>query len=178
MCLFSGRLGETVREGAAFRAEILGLSAVLNAPSGRVCQRLCDARLGDARCGVSLAGPRYTAPATVLATGARGLTMAGLGGFDAGWFSHGSLQWADGRMVRIVAHWVEDGVHHLSIDRPDGAPGDACTVVAGCDRHAETCRRKFDNILNFRGFPHLPGEDWALTASPEVGGVHDGGARS
>jgi len=35
---------------------------------------------------------------------------------------------------------------------------------------------KFDNFLNFRGFPHIPGEDW-LTAYPKAGKANSGGAR-
>jgi len=46
-------------------------------------------------------------------------------------------------------------------------------VVAGCDKTAETCRAKFSNFLNFRGFPHIPGDDW-VTAYPKNGAVHDG----
>ncbi len=40
----------------------------------------------------------------------------------------------------------------------------------GCDKRAETCREKFDNFLNFRGFPHIPGEDW-LISYPVSSGV-------
>jgi uncharacterized phage protein (TIGR02218 family) len=48
-------------------------------------------------------------------------------------------------------------------------------LEAGCDKRAETCRLKFANFLNFRGFPHLPGEDW-LTAVPKAEGANDGGS--
>jgi uncharacterized phage protein (TIGR02218 family) len=41
-------------------------------------------------------------------------------------------------------------------------PGDAFTVTAGCDKRFDTCREKFGNRLNFRGFPHMPGNDFAL----------------
>ena len=51
--------------------------------------------------------------------------------------------------------------------------GDRFRVVAGCDKRAETCRGKFGNFLNFRGFPHIPGDDW-VTAYPKDGAVHDG----
>ncbi|MFD2844660.1 phage BR0599 family protein [Paracoccus cavernae] len=40
--------------------------------------------------------------------------------------------------------------------------GDQVRLSAGCDKRAETCRLKFANFLNFRGFPHLPTEDWLL----------------
>jgi hypothetical protein len=31
----------------------------------------------------------------------------------------------------------------------------------------ETCRLKFDNLMNFRGFPDIPGDDW-LVAHPDA----------
>jgi uncharacterized phage protein (TIGR02218 family) len=184
LCLmvFSGHLGAITREGEAFRADLLGLSARLNAPIGRVCQRLCDATLGDNRCGVDLEGPAFSTTATLAALGPRGLALEGPGAFPAGWFTHGRLRWtggaAAGQQAGIVAHWVEADRHWLALDAHHSAvPGDPCHVSAGCDREAKTCQKKFANILNFRGFPHMPGEDWALTASPAQGDRHDGGAR-
>ena len=56
------------------------------------------------------------------------------------------------------------------------AAGDRFRVVAGCDKRAETCRAKFANLLNFRGFPHIPGDDW-VTAYPKEGAIHDGGSQ-
>ena len=35
-------------------------------------------------------------------------------------------------------------------------------------------RLKFDNLLNFRGFPHVPGEDWMMRY-PSSGSQNDGG---
>ncbi|MFQ8433709.1 phage BR0599 family protein [Amaricoccus sp. W119] len=40
--------------------------------------------------------------------------------------------------------------------------GDGFTLVAGCDKTAATCASKFANIANFRGFPHIPGQDTVL----------------
>jgi uncharacterized phage protein (TIGR02218 family) len=48
--------------------------------------------------------------------------------------------------------------------------------VAGCNRSASACRNKFSNFLNFRGFPHVPGEDW-LTSYPSRALRRDGGSR-
>lgn len=39
---------------------------------------------------------------------------------------------------------------------------DVFSVNAGCDKKIETCRDKFNNVINFRGEPHLPGEDLFL----------------
>ncbi len=55
------------------------------------------------------------------------------------------------------------------------ARGDAVRIEAGCDKRAETCRLKFNNLLNFRGFPHIPGEDWQMSY-PAEGQPLDGGS--
>lgn len=41
----------------------------------------------------------------------------------------------------------------------DVAPGDPVTIVAGCNKSLAVCRATFDNILNFRGEPFVPGND-------------------
>jgi uncharacterized phage protein (TIGR02218 family) len=41
-------------------------------------------------------------------------------------------------------------------------PGDTLTLTVGCDKRRVTCRDRFDNIVNFRGFPYVPGLDKAL----------------
>ena len=53
--------------------------------------------------------------------------------------------------------------------------GDRVRIEAGCDKAEDTCRLKFANMVNFRGFPDIPGEDW-LMAFPKGGGVNDGGS--
>ncbi|RYE11181.1 MAG: DUF2163 domain-containing protein [Hyphomicrobiales bacterium] len=65
----------------------------------------------------------------------------------------------------------------------DAVLGDArCTVSSlhpdfalGCDRRLATCRERFGNVANFRGFPHIPGNDFVLKY-PRGGDALDGGA--
>jgi uncharacterized phage protein (TIGR02218 family) len=53
----------------------------------------------------------------------------------------------------------------------DALLGDGRCMVAhdhpsfalGCDRALATCRDRFANVANFRGFPHIPGNDFVLT---------------
>lgn len=63
--------------------------------------------------------------------------------------------------------------------RCDAVLGDArCGVSADgrtCDQRFETCRDTFFNTENFRGFPHMPGNDFVL-AGPAAAG-NDGGKR-
>ncbi|WP_316014555.1 DUF2163 domain-containing protein [Roseobacter sp. HKCCA0434] len=179
--MFTGRIGEIRRGKGAFEAELRSLADDLNRPAGRVLGRDCDATLGDARCGVDVTDPAWRGSGVVEAVGGEGaLTVAGLAGFEDGWFAGGVLIWTGGANVGARAPLRHDvsrgGARVLSLRTGALHPvasGDAFEVIAGCDRRAATCRAKFANFLNFRGFPHIPGEDW-LTSYPNRGEVHDG----
>jgi uncharacterized phage protein (TIGR02218 family) len=54
------------------------------------------------------------------------------------------------------------------------AEGDLFVVTAGCDKRFETCRMKFANAVNFRGFPHLPGNDFVVAYAVPGEPGHDG----
>jgi uncharacterized phage protein (TIGR02218 family) len=179
--LRAGRLGEVTREDGAFRAEIRGLAAALDEPQGRVFRPTCDADLGDARCTVDLTGAAFRGTGTVTAVAdRRRLAASGLGAFAAGWFERGRLAWTSGantgRAVEVRAHRVSDGTATFELWQPMHAAiavGDTFTVTAGCDKRFATCVRKFDNALNFRGFPHMPGNDFALSYA-RAGDDNDG----
>ena len=54
--------------------------------------------------------------------------------------------------------------------------GDAFAITAGCDKQFATCKAKFANAANFRGFPYMPGND-AVVALPKHNQTMDGGSR-
>ncbi len=105
--LWTARISRVRRDGETFTAELEGPLAQLERMAGRSYGRLCDANLGDERCGVAA-------------------------------------------------------------EHPD--------VASGCDKRVETCSSRFDNILNFRGFPSIPGNDF-LSRWPAKGERHDGSSR-
>ena len=45
------------------------------------------------------------------------------------------------------------------------AAGQTFTITAGCDKHLDTCKAKFANTVNFRGFPHMPGNDFVTAVA-------------
>lgn len=181
---FRGTMGEVVRAGGAFEAELRGLAEALNQPQGRVFQRPCAAILGDAQCGVDLSLPGYFEERPVEeVVEARLFRFAAFAGFDDRWFEKGRLVVLSGAAAGRVAVVKNDRLSAAGREvelwealRADVRPGDVIRLEAGCDKRAETCRLKFANFLNFRGFPHVPGEDW-LMAYPSQGGLNDGGRR-
>ena len=58
--------------------------------------------------------------------------------------------------------------------RADLLPGDLVRLEAGCDKRMETCRLKFSNLLNFQGFPDIPGDDWVMAYPGRGTGSMDG----
>ncbi len=56
------------------------------------------------------------------------------------------------------------------------APGDAFAITAGCDKQFATCKAKFANAINFRGFPYMIGND-AVMSYPNPNVPLTGGSR-
>ena len=179
LLLGRGFIGEVRRQGAQFEAEVVGLAERLNQPHGRAYLRACDARLGDARCGLDLSAPewRRTAEITSVLSPQR-YRVSGIEGFRSEFFGQGGATWQRGRNAGLTAHVKHHAgdVVELWLAPPvTPAEGDALELTAGCDKAADTCRAKFANFHNFRGFPHMPGDDWAA-GYPGEGGAHDGGS--
>ncbi len=176
-------VGEIVREDGVFRAELRSPQEALNVTRGRIYQGLCDAEFGDTRCGVDAAQPAYRANGTVAAVlDPFRLRLSGLGSFAAGWFSLGLGVWTSGARLdlrdAVMTHLRDDAGDVLVFADPLGAhvvAGDTVTVTAGCDRRFATCRDRFENAGNFRGFPHVPGSDFVMRL-PRAGDALDGRA--
>lgn len=178
--LFSGRIGEVRRGAAAFEAELRGLQAPLNVPVGRVYSRFCDAELGDARCGANIETDAFRADGVVVdVLNAAAFVASGLEAFPEGWFARGRLVWGDGGESEVSSHRLETGGVVLELlDAPGDVldSGASFALYAGCDKRHETCRSKFANVANFRGFPHMPGND-AVQAGPTECALLDGSSR-
>lgn len=174
-----GEIGEVRRSGARFEAEIRSLSARLNVAVGRTFQPVCDAVLGDARCGVDTADGAYRGVGSVVSSlDGRILTVAGLEGFADGWFEHGALVWTDGANEGLRAElraFADGRIELWRAAAHEVSAGDGFVVTAGCDKRLAMCQAKFANVANFRGFPHMPGNDW-VAAYPASGGRNDGGS--
>ena len=167
LTIATGNLGEVTRAGLAFSAEFRSLANRLNQKIGTTCERFCSARLGDSRCKVDLTAPAYRATATAGTAGlVSAITVTGLSSFAADWFTFGTLTFAsganDGLAFDIKAHLRTSGIDILQLWAPTPFPvalGDTATVIAGCRKSLATCKAKFANLPNFRGYPHIPGAD-------------------
>ncbi len=169
---FRGSIGEITRAGGAFQAELRGLAEALNQLQGRSYLKTCSAVLGDAGCRFNVDNPAHSILLDVVQVDqAQVYRFAADLPFNEGWFDSGLLQVqsgaAEGLSAVIKSDVILDTVRTITLWDPiraDVVPGDRIRLVAGCDKRAETCRLKFNNILNFQGFPDIPGEDWLMRA--------------
>jgi uncharacterized phage protein (TIGR02218 family) len=182
--LAKGLFGEVRREGQAFTAEVRGLSDRLSQESGRLYAATCSADLGDRRCKVDLGDPTFRGTGSVASPdAASAFSASGLDTFEDGWFTAGKLTFTSGANnglgVEVKSHRKGASVRLIlwqAMPEPIAA-GDTFIVTAGCDKRFETCRARFDNAVNFRGFPHIPGNDFVI-AHPLPGEPgHNGASR-
>ncbi|MBO6725740.1 MAG: DUF2163 domain-containing protein [Rhizobiaceae bacterium] len=174
-------IARITRSDGRFIAELEGPGRGLDFVRGRYIHRHCSAELGDERCGVNLAQSQFSGTGELVSqSGTDRLVVTGVEGFAQGWFANGVLTWTtgarSGKTERVVdfrhdAAGTVIVIWQAASVQP--APGDQFTIVAGCDKRFATCKAKFANSLNFRGFPHLPGNDSAysyVTADGEFDG--------
>lgn len=159
-----GHLGEVTYGQGHFTAELRGLAHLMNQPKGRLFQYGCDALLGDARCGVSV----INIPGTIVAARESSFDLSGLSGFNDDWFTRGVLTFSSGRSVTIKRHIASAPNARIDLWHPPRfaiAIGESVMLQAGCDKQFTTCKTKFNNQINFRGFPHMPGSDFVMAVA-------------
>lgn len=152
-------LGHVVVKGERYSVELQSIESELAKPIGQVVTLRCTADLGDSRCGYSLTPvsgevDSVTVTNRVFIDGSR--TEAD------GYFNGGKLTFTSGlnygRTMDVKRYVSASDTIELFEPMPDTvAPGDTFNIYQGCDKTAETCIATFDNIVNFRGLPYIPG---------------------
>ena len=176
-------LGEVRREGGAFSAELRGQADALSQETGRLFTARCGADLGDAQCRFDLVAAGLQGEGSVASVESTSTLVAdGLDDFADGVFTGGKLTWSSGGnaglAVEIKEHRLASGHARLVLWQamPEAiVAGDTFSIAAGCDKRFATCRDRFGNVVNFRGFPHIPGNDFVI-ASAQAGANNDGGS--
>lgn len=162
----TGWLGEVTLRDGVFVVEVRGISAALQQTIGEVYTPTCRAQLGDARCKKLLAG--YTHGGAIDSVDNAFTFYDAARSEPTGYFAYGTVTFTSGANqdlsmeIRDFSH----GRFGLFLPLPNAlSPGDTYQAVAGCDKRMETCWGRFGNAVNFRGEPHLPGNDKILETS-------------
>lgn len=165
MSLRTGTIGNVSTGVVAFKAELRGLAQALQQAIGELYSPSCATNLGHAtRCTVVLA-PFTFAGTVTTATSARAFTDSSRAE-ASDYFGAGLITWTTGLNsgVSMEVRDFASGAFTLSLPMPNAIViGDTYSAVAGCRKRAITdCKTKFNNIVNFQGFPYVPGNDKVL----------------
>lgn len=181
LMIFKGFLGEVKDFGTFFTAEGRGLSSKLSQDIGWVTQRTCRVKkFRDAQCGhtastVTIDGTTYNVEVSnksgALSADRKYITFqktiwtgSGLNVPPISFFANGTVECTQGKNIgfsREITSAKDDGTEiNIYFKRPfpyaDNTIFDRYKITAGCSRTIEDCQ-KYDNILNFRGEPFIPG---------------------
>lgn len=78
------------------------------------------------------------------------------------YYQNGVVTWLTGQNSGLKMEVKKYSIGSLELFQTMPYPialGDTYTVTAGCDKQLATCRDRFANVVNFRGEPHMPGND-------------------
>lgn len=160
--LLRASIGDVARElgtGGGFRVELVSDVAALELTGAPLCSPLCRASLGDARCGVDMAGRRLAVEA---AGGAGHDVQLAAAVPDPDRFACGRMRVVTGPLAGVDRGVASVAGTSLTLQDPlwaAGLAGARLWLEEGCDRRFETCAARFGNALAFDGEPHVPGND-------------------
>lgn len=185
LLLMRGTIGEVSRKKTMFTAELRGLSHKLQQKIGRVYSKYCDVLLGSAECSVNLEDAANKSTGTIASiVNAAQFTTSALTSSVSGFYSLGTISFTSGLNAglsyAVKVHSYSSSTHTLTLwETPvfTVAVADSFTVYAGCDASFDSCKDKFDNLINFRGFPYIPGSD-SITSYATRGGSNQDGSSS
>lgn len=149
-------------------AQLSGQKMRLNAKVGDLYTRNCRYVLGDARCGVSLAG--LTVSSSVSSVVKQRSRVSTPLAQASGYFDGALLTFTSGPNsgYKSVVKSHATGQLEFQVRTPyDISAGNTFTIAPGCDHHEATCKDKFNNFTRFGGYPTIPGTNKSF-ATPDI----------
>ena len=166
VALARGELGAVAIDAEGFTAELRGPTAILDRPVTELTSPECRAQFGDHRCRIDLTRHRRVTM-VVSVVNETVIDVAESESTDNA-FAYGGVRWISGENSGLASAILSSSGNRLTLREPPAFavhPGTRIEITEGCNRLFATCRDRFGNAENFRGEPHLPGND-LLTRYP------------
>lgn len=157
-----GWLGTLSRRKIDYTGLLQGMMSLLQLNTGELYSKACRYDLYSIRC--TLSPTSFTITSTV--TGVTDLRIFQDSSRTEAddHFTFERIVWLTGNntglSMEVVTYTLATGEFSLFQKMPNTIQvGDSFTARAGCDKSLDICRDKFDNVINFGGQWHLPGQD-------------------
>jgi uncharacterized phage protein (TIGR02218 family) len=157
-------------EGSRFKLTIHSEISKFAQDVGRTITAYCDADFGDTRCGYS---PIVDSVTVTAVTDERNFTVSNAAARADDFFNRGTVQFTSGalngtRPVEVFDYATGGAVALWAPLAEAPQIGDTLNIQQGCGKTRADCLA-YDNVINFRGFPDVPGTDQVLRY-PNPGG--------
>ncbi|HSQ97822.1 MAG TPA: DUF2163 domain-containing protein [Rickettsiales bacterium] len=164
--LLTGTISDIECRGDIFTAKVKGLKDAIDKTIGEVYSPLCRCRFCDTKCGLEETNFTFSASITYVSDAVTFITDdTTILSQSSGFFDNGIIEFTSGNNSgqKMEIKQYASGTFILSLNLPNELTvGDEFNVIAGCDKKFTTCCDTFDNAVNFRGEPHLPGIETLL----------------
>lgn len=165
--LYAGTIGTVSQEDGSFSADLTSRKAELQRDPTPRTSPACRAEFCGPGCNLNPA--KFTREVRLVSldpdTNAATFDPPLAASLHAG----GTLRWLGGPQAgTAMGIMADNGAGALVLDQPlEEAipPGTVASAREGCDHTLDTCTERFENAVNFRGEPYLPGND-LLTRYP------------
>lgn len=157
--LYTGQIGRVENDGDSFSAQLHSAKHILGDDLVPRTSPTCRAVFCGRGCGLSAI--RFTSRQTLISldTDTNRIEIAHPIGSEA---IDGRMRFLDGPQTGLVFGVIDVDGAWLTLDRllsPTTPVGIALELLEGCDHTLGTCASRFNNAVNFRGEPFLPGND-------------------
>lgn len=155
-------LGKASLTDNGYRIEEMGLVDALNQSVGHTVSPMCDKPFGGqefAGCKVALGPLTVTGTLTAVASDQQFTDSTRAEAAD--YFAYGTIRFTSGanaglKPLEIRQHLAGGVIQTFEPFYYVPAVGDAYEMIPGCRKRFSDCKTKWNNAINFGGFPHAP----------------------
>ena len=159
--LLSGKISNIELKDDVFTAKVVGLKDEINKTIGEKYSPLCRCNFCDSRCKLSKNNFTFSGTITNVIDEVSFITNNEIIlSKSSGYFDYGIIEFTSGNNIgqKMEIKQYDSGKFILQLNLPKNlSVGDNFNLVTGCNKEFSTCCNKFNNAINFRGEPHLPG---------------------
>ena len=157
--LYAGSIAAVSQDAAGFTAQLQSAKAALDVDPVPRASPSCRARFCGPGCGLPAEGFTLRTAVAAVDYDANSVSFT----LDQpSLYLRGEVRWLDGPQTGLTMKIIGQSGSGLEVDTaldPGLAPGHRALLRQGCDKTIAACASRFGNAINFRGEPHLPGND-------------------